>query len=97
MKKAIVVLLLGLMTSVSKGQSLTDSLKKDWQRKHTAKQSALKEFNEAKFGMFIHWGLYAQLAGEWQGEKAPGLRSCLIRKCKFAYLIFRNIILVAAI
>ncbi len=28
-------------------------------------------FKEAKFGMFIHWGPYARLAGEWNGRKVP--------------------------
>jgi alpha-L-fucosidase len=27
----------------------------------------------AKFGMFIHWGLYSQLAGHWNGQTTPGL------------------------
>ena len=26
-------------------------------------------FKAAKFGMFIHWGVYAQAAGEWKGAK----------------------------
>jgi alpha-L-fucosidase len=26
-------------------------------------------FHKAKFGMFIHWGLYSQLAGEYEGRK----------------------------
>ncbi len=25
-------------------------------------------FNDAKFGMFIHWGIYAVPAGEWEGK-----------------------------
>ncbi len=29
-------------------------------------------FRDAKFGMFIHWGLYSQLAGEWQGKSITG-------------------------
>ena len=29
-------------------------------------------FRDAKFGMFIHWGLYSQLAGEWQGQTVTG-------------------------
>jgi alpha-L-fucosidase len=35
-----------------------------------APQSAekLEWFQEAKFGMFIHWGLYSLPAGEWNGE-----------------------------
>jgi len=31
----------------------------------------MKWWREARFGMFIHWGLYAILAGEWKGRKAP--------------------------
>jgi alpha-L-fucosidase len=30
-------------------------------------------WREAKFGMFIHWGLYAVPAGEWQGRKIGGI------------------------
>jgi alpha-L-fucosidase len=28
----------------------------------------LEWFREAKFGMFIHWGPYSRLAGEWNGR-----------------------------
>lgn len=33
-------------------------------------------WNEAKFGMFIHWGLYSVLEGEYKGEKPQ--YACLI-------------------
>ena len=29
-------------------------------------------FREARFGMFIHWGVYAEAAGEWRGKKSGG-------------------------
>ena len=29
-------------------------------------------WRDAKFGMFIHWGLYSQLAGEWEGKPVGG-------------------------
>lgn len=29
-------------------------------------------FREAKFGMFMHWGLYSIMAGYWKGEKVTG-------------------------
>lgn len=35
----------------------------------TGKEKRLKDLNDAKFGMFIHWGPYAVLAGEWDGKK----------------------------
>lgn len=30
-----------------------------------------KWFKEAKFGLMIHWGLYALPAGEWKGKRQP--------------------------
>jgi alpha-L-fucosidase len=30
-------------------------------------------FHEAKYGLFIHWGLYAIPAGEWNGKRFPGI------------------------
>lgn len=35
-------------------------------------EKRLHWFNEAKYGMFIHFGLYSQLGGEWKGEVMPG-------------------------
>ncbi|MES2997479.1 MAG: alpha-L-fucosidase [Verrucomicrobiota bacterium] len=29
----------------------------------------MKWWREARFGMFVHWGLYSGLAGEWEGRK----------------------------
>ena len=28
-------------------------------------------FRQAQFGMMVHWGLYALLAGEWNGQRTP--------------------------
>ena len=33
----------------------------------------MKWFREARFGMFIHWGLYAIPAGRWDGKEMPGI------------------------
>ncbi|MEJ2701307.1 MAG: alpha-L-fucosidase [Sedimentisphaerales bacterium] len=30
-------------------------------------------WRDARFGMFIHWGLYAIPAGEWKGKQIPGI------------------------
>jgi alpha-L-fucosidase len=32
----------------------------------------MKWYREARFGMFIHWGLYAIPAGRWDGHTIPG-------------------------
>src|SRR5580765_6912237 len=38
-----------------------------------AKEKRLEWFREAKYGLFIHWGLYAIPAGEWKGQRSLGL------------------------
>jgi alpha-L-fucosidase len=40
-----------------------------WQNLHAAKQEALDWFQAAKYGMFIHWGLFSQLGGVYQGKR----------------------------
>ena len=42
-----------------------------WQKMHNSpeKQAALSWFKKAKYGMFIHWGLYSQAGGMWQGVR----------------------------
>jgi len=37
------------------------------------REKRLEWFHEAKYGLFIHWGLYAIPAGQWNGQRVPGL------------------------
>ncbi len=39
-------------------------------------------FREAKFGLFIHWGLYAVPAGEWKGQAIPGIGEWIMNRAK---------------
>ena len=36
-----------------------------------AEPDRMQWFRNDKFGMFIHWGPYSQLAGEWKGQQIP--------------------------
>ena len=38
-----------------------------------AKVKRLEWFRDVKYGMFIHWGLYAIPAGQWNGQRSLGL------------------------
>lgn len=38
-----------------------------------ASADPLRNFDDIKFGMFIHWGLYAVPAGEWKGKYVRGI------------------------
>ncbi|MBT3379690.1 MAG: alpha-L-fucosidase [Lentisphaerae bacterium] len=37
----------------------------------TMKHPDMTWWRDARFGMFIHWGLYSIPAGEWRGERVP--------------------------
>ena len=42
----------------------------------------MKWWREARFGMFIHWGLYAQAAGEWNGERIPWIGEWIMARAQ---------------
>src|SRR5215469_5730888 len=45
---------------------------KDYTQETPAERAArLQWWSDARFGMFIHWGLYAQAAGYWDGKPTP--------------------------
>ena len=37
------------------------------------RDARMKWWREARFGMFIHWGLYSIPAGTWNGKQIPGI------------------------
>src|SRR5436309_4705774 len=39
-------------------------------------------FREAKFGLFIHWGLYAIPAGQWKGQAIPGIGEWIMLRAR---------------
>ncbi|UCG47201.1 MAG: alpha-L-fucosidase [Phycisphaerales bacterium] len=42
-------------------------------KRKMTKDERMAWWREARFGMFIHWGLYAIPAGEWNGKKIGGI------------------------
>jgi alpha-L-fucosidase len=51
-----------------------------------AKEARLAWFREAKYGLFIHWGLYAIPAGEWKGKAVPGIGEWIMNRAKIPVL-----------
>jgi alpha-L-fucosidase len=49
------------------------SASKSAETEKAATAQALQKFDQIKFGMFIHWGLYAIPAGEWKGQYVRGI------------------------
>src|SRR5512132_2244970 len=47
-----------------------------------ASEQRLAWWREARFGLFIHWGLYAVPAGEWKGQLIPGIGEWIMNRAK---------------
>lgn len=46
------------------------------------KDARMKWWREARFGMFIHWGLYAVPAGVWKGKPIDGIGEWIMNTAK---------------
>lgn len=57
-----------LLTTVWSGKAFCQLLENDWLKMNRSKGRALQKFQQQKFGMFIHWGLYAIPGGMWKGK-----------------------------
>ncbi|PZP49167.1 MAG: alpha-L-fucosidase [Pseudopedobacter saltans] len=50
---------------------------------NTEKENRMKWWKEARFGLFIHWGVYAQWAGVYHGHnQAKGGAEWIMNRCK---------------
>ncbi|HVT72076.1 MAG TPA: alpha-L-fucosidase [Lacunisphaera sp.] len=47
-----------------------------------AREKRLAWFRHDKFGLFIHWGLYAIPAGYWQGQRSPGIGEWVMHRMR---------------
>jgi len=54
------------------------------QREGARTDPRLDWWREAKFGMFIHWGLYAIPAGKWKGREVPGIGEWIMYRAEIA-------------
>lgn len=67
------VLALFLPFTSARPQTLSDRpALPDWGETPEQHDARMAWFRDAKFGMFIHWGLYSQLAGEWHDQTVLG-------------------------
>ena len=48
------------------------------------KDERMEWWRDARFGMFIHWGLYSIPAGTWEGEKVPGIGEWIMHRADIA-------------
>ena len=62
------LILMSLVRAQELVESQTETLAQLGTPEEVQEQARMAWWREARFGMFIHWGLYAIPAGEWKGE-----------------------------
>jgi len=50
-----------------------------------------KWFQDAKFGLFVHWGLFAQHAGEWNQKRYYGISEWVMNRGKIPVADYRKL------
>ena len=55
----------------SRADDGTNAMKDYTQETPAERAERLQWWSDARFGMFIHWGLYSQAAGYWDGKPTP--------------------------
>jgi alpha-L-fucosidase len=63
------------------GAKLPESIEKAMQAEQQ-RQARLKWFDQAKYGLFINWGLYSIPAGEWKGKPIGGIGEWIMHNAK---------------
>jgi len=80
MKKVIVTFVLILL--MTQGMFAQKTLTKD---------ERMQWWREARFGMFIHWGVYAVPAGTWDGRQIGGIGEWIMNRGKIPVADYQRI------
>jgi alpha-L-fucosidase len=72
------ILIISLISCKTKTVPLTDFTKES----KDSIEARMKWWHDARFGMFIHWGVYSVPAGEYKGKVYPGLGEWLMNDAK---------------
>src|SRR3989339_409223 len=46
--------------------------------------ASIKWWRDARFGMFIHWGIYSVPAGTWKGKRIPSIGEWIMYNAKMS-------------
>lgn len=65
-------------------QAIDEAINGWWTASMKTHEQRIAWWREAKFGMFIHWGVYSLPGGKWKGKKVSGYAEHLMRKEKIS-------------
>lgn len=82
------VLAMDCVTMV-RASSFTDSVKTTPKIHAVVETSRTAWWEKARFGMFIHWGVYSEIAGEYNGKTIPGLGEWIMHDAKIPVATYK--------
>ena len=77
MTRSLIIAILVMLTL-----SCSSNREKESEPVMSEQDQHMEWWREARFGLFIHWGLYAQPAGVWKGEEIPGISEWIMAHAK---------------
>src|SRR5947209_8486641 len=86
------VILVGVAPAVSaaaKPDPQTDPDLAWWRESMKTHDQRIAWWRQARFGMFLHWGVYSHLGGTWQGQPVTGYAEHIQRKLKIPIPVYR--------
>ena len=63
-----------------------------WNETAEMRDARMGWFREARFGMFIHWGLYSAAAGEWNGKPVGNIGEWIMNNAKIPEAEYRGLL-----
>jgi len=87
-----VLLLIVLLTAPPhlQAQQESDSLDPYAHETEEQRDARMAWFREAKFGLFIHWGVYAVPAGTYGGKKIKGIGEWIMKRGEIPVAEYSN-------
>ena len=61
-----------------------------WRQSMESHEARMQWWREARFGMFVHWGVYSGLGGTWQGQAVHGYAEHIQRILKIPIPVYRE-------
>lgn len=77
-----IVVLLAWFNAVARGQEMPEMWTKDAAVDARTGRPDTRWFEDAKFGLFVHWGLYSAIGNEWKGKSYYGSGEWIMNRAK---------------
>jgi alpha-L-fucosidase len=61
-----------------------------WRKSMEGRDQRTGWFRDARFGMFVHWGVYSTLGGVWQGQPVKGYAEHIQRIAKIPVDVYKD-------